>query len=283
MEKELEKIKYSVLMSVYERDNEKYVELAIESMLNQTCSMEQFVVVLDGPVRAEVNTLLQSYKSRYPSIFTIVKLKENKGLANALNVGLQFCRNELVARMDADDISLPERCEKILKAFSQNKDLAICGCNIGEFYNDYNEIRTLRIVPSNHADIVKFMKRRQPFNHPTVIYRKSIVLEVGGYIPLKRKEDFDLFSRILSSNFIAKNIGEVLYLYRADEGNYQRRRSWLNFKNAIYVYYRHYQRKGCNLFDFVFICLAELMFLLMPIELMKLISDRVLRKKLSDV
>ena len=274
---------YSVLMSVYSKDSVEYMCLAIDSILSQTVFPEQYVIVKDGPVSEEIEQLIFKYKNDFPDVFTIVSIEENRGLANALNVGLKHCRNELVARMDADDISLPRRCEKLLSEFVKNSDLAVCGCMLDEFYEDVNDVRTSRIVPQEHCDIKKFMRRRQAFNHATVMYRKSIVQEAGGYILLKRKEDFDLFSRIITNGYQTKNIDESLYLCRADENNYFRRKSYLNFKSAIYVYWRHFLRHGCGFFDFIIICMAELSFLVMPLKLMKWVSDNVLRKKCKKV
>lgn len=268
---------YSVLMSVYAKDTPAYVVTAIESMLNQTVPPQEYVIVVDGPVTDALRKVITEYEEK-KELFTIIWLGENKGLGNALNVGLEHCRNELVARMDADDISLPGRCEKELQLFEKYHDLAICGCNIDEFYGTVDNIRTSRVVPESYEEIKKFMRRRQPFNHPTVMYKKSKVLNSGGYKSLKRKEDFDLFSRMLSEECFALNIGEALYLYRADEDNYARRKSWQNFKSAVYVYGRHLKRRGCNIADFIVILLAELCFWILPIRVMKVISDKVLRE-----
>lgn len=272
---------YSVLMSVYAKDNPGYLALAIDSMLNQTAKPEQFVIVQDGLLPESIDRVICKYKSNQPELFTIIKLETNGGLANALNIGLQACRNELVARMDADDISLPKRCEKELKKFSENPDLVICGCNIDEFYDIPQNVKTSRVVPAEYKDILRFMRRRQPFNHPTVIYKKSKVIEAGGYPQLRRKEDFDLFSRIIKNGFLVQNINESLYLYRTNEDNYKRRKSWVNTKSALYVYTLHFTRKGCSVLDYFVICLGEIIFYLLPINIMKIISNRVLRKRVN--
>lgn len=270
---------YSVLMSVYAKDNPEYLTLAIESMLIQTIRPEQFVIVQDGPLPDSLEKVISTYEEKESQLFTVVRLKKNGGLANALNVGLTNCRNELVARMDADDISLPLRCEKELEKFAENDKLVICGCNIDEFYDTPQNVRTSRVVPSEYKDILKFMRRRQPFNHPTVIYKKSKVIEAGGYPRLRRKEDFDLFSRMLSKGYYALNVDESLYLYRANEQNYARRKSWVNTKSAIYVYKLHYRRRGCTLIDCFSISLAEIFFWIMPAKIVARISDMFLRRK----
>lgn len=267
---------YSVLMSVYGKDMPEHFNVSIESMLNQTVPPEQFVLVVDGPVPEEVNIIIDKYRNN-EEVFTVVSLEKNEGLANALNVGLSYCRNNLVARMDADDISLPERCEEELKLFDSFSDLTVCGCNIDEFYDNECNVRTSRNVPASYEEIIKFARRRQPFNHPTVIYKKDIVLKCGGYPKLRRKEDFDLFSRIISEGYYVKNVPKSLYLYRANENNYKRRKSWENIVNAWYVYKRHLKRKGCNIFDFITICLGEFSFFILPYSLMKILSDKILR------
>lgn len=270
--------KYSVLMAVYLKDNPEYLKMAIESMLNQTIKPDQYVIVMDGAVTKNLNKIIEDSVNENPGMFTIAKLIENKGLANALNIGLKFCRNDLVARMDADDISLPERCERELALFDLYPELVACGCNIDEFYDEIKNTKTSRVVPTEYEEIRKFSRKRQPFNHPTVMYKKSIVESLGGYSKLKRKEDFDLFSRIITSGYYVRNIGESLYLYRADKSNYLRRKSKENLQSALYVYKLHWKRKGCSIVDYFEICLAEVIFFVLPMKIMKMLSDLFLRK-----
>lgn len=269
---------YSVLMSVYEKDKPEYLEISIESMLSQTVLPEQFVIVIDGPISEELKMVIDRYRGKV-ELFTIITLMKNAGLANALNTGLNYCRNELVARMDADDISLPERCERELALYKQYQEMAVCGCNIDEFYDDACNARTSRNVPGIYEDILEFARRRQPFNHPTVIYKKSVVKKCGGYIKLRRKEDFDLFSRILSKGYYVRNVTESLYLYRADADNFKRRKSKENIKSAFYVYKRHLMRKGCTFLDYLLMCGGEIIFFVLPDGMMKVLSDKFLRKK----
>ena len=131
---------YSVLMSVYNKDTEDELRQSIESMLNQTILCDQFVLVEDGPIGNDLSLVVDEYSSEYQDIFTVIKLPENRGLGKALDVGLKECRNELIARMDADDISLKTRCEKLLQLFDENPKLAIAGTNIDEFYDNPKNI-----------------------------------------------------------------------------------------------------------------------------------------------
>jgi len=268
---------YSVLMAVYNGDKSDFLKIAIDSMLNQTIPPEQYVIVVDGRISKDLEDVLSDYEKN--SIFTIVYLKENSGLANALNVGLTYCRNELVARMDADDISLSTRCEEELRLFGQYNDLTVCGCNIDEFYDDLDDIHTTRRVPSDYDDIRRFARIRQPFNHPTVMYKKETIINLGGYPDTKRKEDFDLFSRVILSGKYVRNIDSSLYLYRANKNNYVRRKSKENLKAAFKVYKLHQKRGGCNMFEYIIMCSGEIVFYLLPLSMMKYISDVLLRRK----
>lgn len=276
---DLNHMKYSVLMSVYAKDNPEHLRLSIESMLNQTVMPEQFVLVQDGPVPSDLNKIIDVYKNDYKDIFTVVPLAQNGGLGKALDEGIKYCRNELIARMDADDISLPTRCERELELFNENPNLVICGCNIDEFYENINEVETIRKVPSKHKDIVKFIRRRQPFNHPTVMYKKSEVIRCGGYGELRRKQDFDLFSRMMNMGCYALNIDESLLKFRADRDNYKRRKSWSYVKSSIIVGKLNYKRGYCSLIDFLYILIGQMTLFLIPLKVMAYISDNVLRSK----
>lgn len=278
-EKDDNMLKYSVLMSVYAKDNPEYLKVSIESMLNQTVKPEQFVIVLDGPIPRKIADIIEQY-GQNEQLFTIVPLKVNFGLGKALDVGMKYCRNELIARMDADDISLPERCEKQLNLFSQNNTLVICGTNIDEFFSNPEYIETIRKVPSTYNEIVKFIRRRQPFNHPTVMYKKSEIIRCGGYGNLRRKQDLDLFSRMINMGCYALNIDESLLKFRADEDNYKRRKSWSYVKSTIAVARLNYQRGYCSIIDFMYILVGQIVLFLLPIKIMKLVSDRLLRAKM---
>jgi len=278
MEKGLAYPPYSVLMSVYAKDKPEYLETSIKSMLNQTVAPEQFVIVVDGPVPEDIHGIVEKYAVNV-NLFTVVKLSQNGGLGKALDAGLKKCRYELVARMDADDISLKNRCERELSLFVQHKELALCGTNIDEFYDDPENVRTMRKVPSNYEAIRKYIRRRQPFNHPTVMFKKSEVIRCGGYGELKRKQDYDLFSRMINMGCYALNVDESLLKFRADADNYKRRKSWAYVKSSIKVGILNYRRRYCSFFDLMYIICGQVGLFLMPLKMMTVVSDRILRKK----
>ena len=203
--------KYSVLMSLYQKENVLFFRMAVDSMLNQTIRPDEIVIVEDGILTDELYAALEEYRLKEPQIFKTVVNKKNMGLGLALNRGLEACTNELVARMDTDDISKVDRCEKQLRKFIEKPELAIVGAWVDEFFSSPHQILSTRKVPCGGMDIYEFAKRRSAFNHPVVMYRKSKVLEHGGYSDLRRNQDVDLFGRMLFHGCQAENIGESLH------------------------------------------------------------------------
>ena len=270
--------KYSVLMSLYIKEKPEYLSQSIESMINQTAEPDEIVIVKDGPLSVELEKVLRAYVSKYPKIFNIVVSEKNIGLGLALNLGLKHCRNELVARMDTDDISLPDRCEKQLEVFQSDNELVIVGTMVDEFCSDPQEIISSRIVPTSHREIFEFAKRRSAFNHPTVMYKKSKVLECGGYSNLRRNQDVDLFGRLLFKGFKAANIDKSLLLFRSNNDLSKRRKSWENTKSYITTIHK-LQKIGYSGFsDYVIVALGQTVMFLCPLKLQNWLYKKFLRK-----
>lgn len=268
--------KYSVLMSVYEKDDPSFLTMAIESMLNQTVPPEQFVIVEDGIVGVEIENIISKYEKK-TSLFSIVRLEKNSGLGNALNHGLKVCRNDLVARMDADDISLPERCEKQLMAFAKNPNLKILGTQMNEFVGDTSNIVSTRLVPISFEEIKKFARRKSPFNHPTVMYKKETVEEIGGYPILKRKEDLGLFIRAVNKACYSENLEESLLFYRTSAENQKRRKTWVNCKEYIEVMYESFKKNQIGLVDMLYVVFGQLMMFIAPSCIINKLNKKFLR------
>ncbi|WP_038266645.1 glycosyltransferase [Peptoclostridium litorale] len=273
------KTKYSVLMSIYKKEKPEYFVQSIESMINQILEPDEIVIVKDGELTKELEEVIEQYVDNYPSMFNIVPLKVNIGLGRALDEGLKHCRNELVARMDTDDISLPERCKLQVKQFNENPELCIVGTMIDEFYDEPENIISSRVVPTTNDEIYKFMKRRSPFNHPTVMYKKNEVIRCGGYGKMRRKQDLDLFSRMINNGCVAQNIDQSLLLFRSNEDNFKRRKSWSYCKSYIEVQFEIWKRGHCGFNDLVFVTAGQLVMFLAPMGLLKKISNKYLRKK----
>lgn len=272
-------MKYSVLMSVYVKEQPEYAKLSIDSMLEQTIKPDEIVLVKDGPLTSELDNMIAEYEQAFPGLFTIVPLKENVGLGMALNEGLKVAKNELVARMDTDDIAFPERCEKQLEWFKKNPELSIVGTNTDEFSNDPSKIHSKRVVPETHEAIVRFSKTRNPFNHPTVMYKKSDVLASGGYGDYRRNQDYELFVRMLNEGYLGANINKSLLLFRANEDNLKRRKTWGKTKGDISIRYDFWKQGYIGFNDLALSTTGFLFAYLAPDWLFKKLTSNVLREK----
>lgn len=207
-------MKYSVLMSVYKNEKVEYFVEALESVINQTLSPEEIVLVRDGQVYEDLQNTINAYLEKYPSLFTYIPLEENGGLGNALMIGLEKCRNEIVARMDTDDICIPNRFELQVEYLKNNPEIDMVGGNIAEFEKSVDEIIDYRIVPQEHIEIIERLKSRSPFNHQTVMFKKSIVLKAGNYQPFYLFEDWYLWIRLFLSGCKFANLNENLCFVR---------------------------------------------------------------------
>lgn len=277
------KSKYSVLMSVYYKEKPEYLRASLNSMLTQTLFPDQIVLVKDGKLTEQLNNLIKEYVDDNEDLFTVVELEENIGLGKALDHGLKYCRNELVARMDTDDISLPTRCEIQIKEFNEKPDLSLNGTMIDEFYDTPDNIVSSRIVPTEHEEIKKFIRRRSPFNHPTVMFKKSEVIRCGGYGLLRRKQDLDLFSRMINNGCKSSNINQSLLLFRSNKDNFKRRKSWSYCKSYIDVSFAIWRRGHCSIGDFMFVSIGQIVMFVAPMWLLKYLSNNYLRKKTNNL
>lgn len=269
---------YSVLMSLYIKEKPEYFRLAIDSMLDQTVKPDEIVIVEDGTLTEPLYAVLNEYKTIYPQIVRTVKNEKNLGLGLALNVGLKECRNEFVARMDTDDISKSDRCEKQLKVFAENMSLSIVGAYVDEFIDDPKKIVSTRAVPISNDEIYQFAKKRSAFNHPVVMYRKSRVLAFGGYANLRRNQDVDLFGRMLFGGCKAQNVPESLLLFRSNNDLAKRRKSWENTKSYIDTI-GNFRKMGYSSFmDYAVVAAAQTGVFLMPAFLQHLVYKLFLRK-----
>ena len=223
--------KYSVLMSLYQKEHAEYLRLALDSMINQTVKPDEIVLVEDGPLTDELYTVVKEYKVKYPDLLHIVVIKKNLGLGLALNVGLKACRNEFIARMDTDDISRPDRCRKQLIFFEKHPLITILGGQIEEFITSPDEPIGKRIVPQTNQELKEFMKKRCPFNHMTVMFKKSDVMKAGNYKDWFWNEDYYLWIRLALKEYKFANLPDTLVYARVGADMYQRRGGKKYFKS----------------------------------------------------
>ena len=228
-------VDFSVLMSVYRNDKPEHFRRAIESItIEQTVKPTEVVIVVDGPVppilESEIKTIVNEC-----SIIKIIWLKENGGLGNALRVGLDAVSNEIVARMDSDDVSLPYRFYKQVSFMEENPNIAALGGQIAEFIGNEDNIVGYRKVPYTPEECRKYYIDRDPLNHMTVILRKSAVINVGNYLPWHLDEDTYLWGRLLKGGYEIANLPDVLVNVRVGKEMYARRGGWKYFKSDIKI------------------------------------------------
>lgn len=208
-------------MSLYDGEQPSFLNDALNSIVAGTIIPNEVIMVIDGPIRPELQNVLNNFYQKLP--LTLVPLTENVGLGPALNSGLDRCTHEWIARFDTDDIQEPNRFEKQLNLIKQQPDLDIFGSSIREFYTNPDLLHATRDVPGKHSEIMRYATKRNPFNHMTVMFRKQIVLENGGYPPAYLYEDYALWVRLLMAGCITANIEEPLVRVRTGREMYRRR------------------------------------------------------------
>ena len=270
---------YSVLMTVYKKDNPDYFWQSLESMLTQSVRPDEVVVITDGPITDELQTVIDELDKNYPGIINEIRLNENVGLGTALKIGVPKCKHELIARMDSDDIALLDRCKLQLEAFAENPQLDIVGYSIKEFSGQVDNIISERNVPESNAEIYKFAKLRDPFNHPTVMFRKSKVISSGNYGDYRKNQDSDLWIKLLSNNAVCMNLSADQFRFRFDEATYARRKNWLNTGSLIEIRYKAW-KSGYNTFlDFFIISIGQLARFILPIWFQRILYKLLKREK----
>ena len=227
---------YSVLMSVYYREKPEFLNQAIESIQSQTLPTDDFVLVCDGPLNEELDSIIAVKQREMGTSLNVVRLAKNGGLGNSLNEGIKHCKNELVARMDSDDIAYPDRCEKQLAVFDIHPEVSICSGIVEEFTTNPQVVDTKRVPPETNEEIIEFAKKRNPFNHPCVMYKKTAVEAVGSYQDFYLLEDYYLWLRMLMAGYQGYNIQEPLLHMRAGSDMYKRRAGWKYAKTQVRLF-----------------------------------------------
>lgn len=222
---------FSVAICVYHKDDTQHFRQAIESVtVNQSLKPNEVVIVCDGPIDGNLDDYVSLLEHR-GAPFKIIRLPQNLGHAGARQAGLEAASNNLVAIMDADDISVPDRFEKQIRAYTENPEMAVIGGQIDEFIGEPNNVVGSRIVPLNDAEIKTYLKSRCPMNLVTVMFRKDYVQAVGGYQEWYCEEDYYLWLRLAKAGYSFMNLSENLVNVRVGDEMYQRRGGWHYFKS----------------------------------------------------
>lgn len=260
-------------MSVYIKEKPEFLKRSIESVMNQTVLPNDIVLVCDGPLTEELNNAIAELKTKYTCINTI-QLEENKGLGVALSIGLRHTKNEIVMRMDTDDVCLTNRAELELPLMEQ---FDLVGGHISEFEGNEDNIIGYRKTPETYKKIYKFAKKRNPFNHPTVMFKKSVILDAGNYQPLPYLEDYFLWVRVLKNTDKVYNIQKILVNMRSGR-EMRARRANKSARQSIRTLRKYmHQNKRINFFQYYWFTFTHVLFLLLPLRIRTFFYNRILR------
>jgi len=220
---------YSVLMSVYKNEKSGILRESMQSIYDQTVPTDDFVLVCDGPLTKRLDGVIDEMQEKFGKRLRVIRLEENHGAGYARNIGMQKCKNDLVAIMDSDDVSIEDRCEKELSIFQEKPGLSVVGGFVGEFVTTINEVESIRRVPEENDEIMRFAKWRSPINQPSAMLRKRDVMSVGNYPVVRYCEDYLLWINLLSKGYKFYNLQEILTYMREDRETFRRRGGWRYF------------------------------------------------------
>lgn len=269
---------YSVLMSVYAKDRPEYLDAAIASMAAQTVPFRDMVVVCDGPLTDGLDAVLSEWGRELGERMIVHHLSENGGLGAALAAGMPLCHCDVVARMDADDMSRPGRCELLLEKMAA-EGLDLIGGAIEEFDREPGDMGSVREVPLLQADIEKGLKRRNPFNHMSVMFDRHMVEGAGGYQPFPWMEDYWLWARMIAGGCRCANVPDVLVDVRTGDGMYARRSNTAYLKSQVRFFSELRKLGLIGRFDQAKAVAERTIATMLPAGMVKAVYNKVLRRR----
>jgi len=268
-------------MCAYQGDNPADFQLALESILNQSTQADEIILVVDGPVGAPLHHIIKQYQDTENERLTAIFLPENAGLTRALNHGLKHCNHPLVVRMDADDIAHRDRIKHQLGFMQAHPEVALLGTQMTEFTGSPKNLLPSKTLPLCHGEIVRKLPWRNPINHPTVCFRRDIVVKLGGYPELKFLEDYFLWSKLIARGYRCQNLPLSLLFYRFDDQTLLRRSGAKNFTNEIRLRWWLRNHDLCSTPTFLVASLMQLILRFAPISLRRYLWRRARSTALS--
>lgn len=214
---------FSVLMTVYKQETPSFLNRSLESLELQTILPTKIIIVADGPLTPKLDTIIEKHQKSQGERIQLIRLPKNKGRGYASKIGIDVVETEWVARMDSDDVSLPDRFEKQLKAIKKHPEVSVIGSYVSEFEDDEDIIIGQRKVPITNKEIKDYARYRNPINNPSVMFKISAVRAVGGYPQMNILEDYDLWANFIANDYQLMNLDESLVKMRVGSGMYSRR------------------------------------------------------------
>jgi len=305
-------LKFSVIMSIYKSDVPELVRVALDSLLQQTLLPNEIVIVADGPVPAELEQVVSSFKfqvskirttpnpsfakggdlvpedgkesletgnQKPETIVTYLPQEKNGGLGEAMRIAAEAAKYDYLARMDSDDICLPDRFEKQMKCFEEDPELSLVGGMITEFDGEPENIIAKRILPLEDAEIKRMMRGRCAVNHVTVIFKKADLMKSGNYQPFWKQEDHYLWARMMEHGCKFRNIPDVVVNVRSGKDQIARRGGLRFYKSVVRVFWYMYRHGLISFGYFLYICTVRgIVQVLMPNRLRTWVYLHLLRK-----
>ena len=266
---------FSVLMSVYKNDKVEYVNIALDSILNQSFHCNELVLIKDGPIDVELEECIEKYSNRYKEI-KVFQNDTNLQLGRTLAKGVELCSNDIIARMDADDIACNNRFELQYCYMKNHPEVAVLGGAIEEFDDQDNHM--IKNMPLTHAEILKYSRYRNPINHMTVMFRKNAVLECGNYSHFPYLEDYSLWNRMIAKGYQFANLEEVLVHSRVGREMYERRSGLNYFKSHLRLRKQQYMLGNLNTIQFFKAVVLSFLFTMVSKNIKRLVYRMLLRR-----
>lgn len=267
---------FSTILSVYFKENPKHLIQSLESIINQTLKPSEIVIVEDGILNKDLYDVLDVYEQKY-SFIKRIPLKNNVGLCKALNKGLKYCSNDLVARMDTDDIAYPTRFEKQVKFMTEHPEIDACSSWIDEFIDSTDNIVSTKKLPETNEEIIKYAKHRSPLNHPAVMFRRKAVMAVNGYSGFP--EDYCLWVKMIMNGSKMYNFQESLLYFRYSPDMIKRRGGWKYAKDDFKSQKQFYKMGFIGLGTFIYNITIRVTVRMIPNGFRDFIYKKFLRKK----
>ena len=267
---------FSVLMSIYSKESPEFLSQSLESLLKQSVPADEVVIVKDGSVGENLESVLDQYATKLP--LKVVGYEQNRGLGYALAFGLQQCQYDWVARMDADDIAVNDRFEKQMDYLEQHPEIELLGCATMEFTDSVNDARGGRRLPCSHEEIRCFLKKRNAFNHMTVVFKKQAALDAGNYMEAPGFEDYYLWVRMILNGVRTANMPESLVYARIGNDMIGRRIGFRYAKEEYRFYKKLRKLKFLSYAEFIKVICMRIPLRLVPKPVLAFIYKKLLRK-----
>lgn len=270
---------YSVLMSVYRKERPDFLRQSMQSIYDQTVPTNDFVLVCDGPLTKGLEDVINEMQEKFGKRLRIICNEENHGLGHCLRTGIPECKNDLIARMDSDDVSKKDRCEKELAVFVRHPNYSAVGSLVGDFKETPDKLDSIRKVPETNDEIIKFVKWRSPMNHPSVMFRKKDILTVGNYPEVRNCQDWYLWTNLLMNGYKLFNVQEVLVYMREDDTTFKRRSGLRYFRIQKQLYKKMRKAKFISAPQYVVAVSVRFCSALAPNGLRRALFKRFMREK----